>query len=77
MQEILYNEFKPAAALGDYIKCYWVLEGPAATGSAERVFPDGSMEMIFHYGDVFHYANEKENDPAAPCILIRSAKSLY
>jgi AraC-like DNA-binding protein len=60
MQEILYNQFKPDAALGDYIKCYWVLEGPAANGSAERVFPDGSMEMIFHYGDAFHYANKKE-----------------
>lgn len=50
-----YQVYLPHPLLTAYIKCYWSLEedGPVLEGVKERVFPDGCMELIFHYGDLF------------------------
>lgn len=57
-----YNIYPPSELLSKYIKYYWTLEGLDGLGaSKERIFPDGCMELIFHYGDVFRkYTNEFE-----------------
>jgi AraC-like DNA-binding protein len=52
---VQYFEMTPSALLAPYIRSYWFLEGniPAAMLQPERIFPDGCMELIIHYGDAF------------------------
>ena len=49
-----YQVFTPAPELQPFVKCFWTLEDE---GSGEpvkqRIVPDGCIEMIFHYGDLF------------------------
>jgi len=47
-----YREYFPQQVLADYVKCYWVLESDVPH-PRERIFPDGSIELIFHYRDLF------------------------
>lgn len=49
-----YAEFSPSAALVPFVKCFWMLESnDPGPHERERIFPDGSIEWIFHYGDHF------------------------
>lgn len=51
-----YQEFDPHPCLVAFVKCYWTLEASKDQMnwiSRDKIFPDGSPEMIFHYGDVF------------------------
>jgi AraC-like DNA-binding protein len=49
-----YAEFPPSASLAPFVKCYWMLESDdPGPHERERIFPDGSIEWIFHYGDLF------------------------
>lgn len=52
---MIYSEHPPSNHLRAYIKTYWFLEGnlPAAALQPERIFPDGCMELIIHYGEAF------------------------
>jgi AraC-like DNA-binding protein len=49
-----YQQYDAPETLQPFIKCYWTLEAPA---SAERekqsIVPDGCMELIFHYDDLY------------------------
>ena len=49
-----YNTYAPCQELEMLLKCFWRLE-TAGTSRPEkqRIVPDGCMEMIFHYGDLF------------------------
>lgn len=48
-----YREILPRPELSQYIKCYWSIEGNAGTKKQkETIIPDGSMELIFHYGNL-------------------------
>ncbi|MPT35525.1 MAG: AraC family transcriptional regulator [Flavobacterium sp.] len=49
-----YKTFDPTSELRELIKCYWILESPEeATPERQTIVPDGCMEMIFHYGDLY------------------------
>lgn len=49
-----YQTFPPTSELEAFIKCYWTLEHPAEIqAQRQRIIPDGCMEMIFHYGDLY------------------------
>jgi AraC-like DNA-binding protein len=52
---VIYSEHLPSRHLSPYIKTYWFLEGnlPVQALQPERIFPDGCMELIIHYGDAF------------------------
>jgi hypothetical protein len=41
----------PCRQLRPYVRLYWLLEldEPAAFGPAERISPDGLLELVFHY----------------------------
>lgn len=57
-----YNEYIPDAELAPYVKCIWALqvEGMPGNPHRERILPDGCMELIFHYGDLFQqYHNDR------------------
>lgn len=52
-----YQLYTPHPSLSSLIKCYWSLEGEELPGTHQRIFPDGCIELVFHYGDIFqkHY----------------------
>ncbi len=50
---MFYREFQPHTVLKKYIHCYWILENDCKPDAPEpqRILPDGSMELIFHFKD--------------------------
>jgi AraC-like DNA-binding protein len=53
-QSMDYQTYTPGSLLQPFVKCYWTLEAPAETApERQRIVPDGCMEMIFHYGDLY------------------------
>ncbi|PQA93233.1 AraC family transcriptional regulator [Chryseobacterium shigense] len=49
-----YQTFQPRPELSSLIKCYWTLESPEEEiPQQQTIVPDGCMEMIFHYGDLY------------------------
>src|SRR5688572_4550480 len=49
-----YHVYTPSAELQPFIKCFWSLEDEKKEEPVkQRVLPDGCMEMIFHYGDLY------------------------
>ncbi|WP_420197278.1 DUF6597 domain-containing transcriptional factor [Chryseobacterium camelliae] len=48
-----YQTFEPSNELSAIVKCYWTLESPDNITDRQIVVPDGCMEMIFHYGDLY------------------------
>ncbi len=49
-----YQVYTPSPELQQYVKCYWSLDDEKSDIPVkQRVLPDGCMEMIFHYGDLY------------------------
>ncbi|MCS4305434.1 AraC-like DNA-binding protein [Chryseobacterium sp. BIGb0232] len=49
-----YQTFQPHPELASIIKCYWTLDSPKEDiPQTQTIVPDGCMEMIFHYGDLY------------------------
>lgn len=62
-----YREIKPTPPLHAFVECFWTLEGDGAVdGSpAERILPDGCVELILNFGDRFmqHVQGERRRQP--------------
>lgn len=72
-----YHTYTPSEDLSDYVKLYWTLEGEASHPlTGERVFPDGCIELIFHYGDLFKKQN-KNGDVIQPRNFIHGQLKKY
>ncbi|MFT3827502.1 MAG: helix-turn-helix transcriptional regulator [Chitinophagaceae bacterium] len=69
---MLYQNYTPSPALAAYIRCYWSLEAEGTGLSAERdrIFPDGCMELIFHYGDQYKKYHTTDNADLQPHSFI-------
>ena len=67
-----YQTFEPNQDLTTLIKCYWTLESPKEeTPQKQTIVPDGCMEMIFHYGDLYRQFTENGNSIIQPrCFVI-------
>lgn len=67
-----YQTFEPNQDLNTLIKCYWILEGPKEEmPDKQTIVPDGCMEMIFHYGDLYRQYTENGNSIIQPrCFVI-------
>ncbi len=51
---MIYHTFAPCPELEPLIRCYWTLESPGEDPPQKQtIVPDGCMEMIFHYGDLY------------------------
>ena len=49
-----YQVYTPSPELLPFVKCFWSLDDEAKKDPVkQRVLPDGCMEMIFHYGDLY------------------------
>ena len=48
--------FEPSERLKSFVECYWNLEATlASTPIINHIVPDGTMKLIFHYGDTYRY----------------------
>ncbi|GEP52153.1 AraC family transcriptional regulator [Flavobacterium noncentrifugens] len=67
-----YQTFKPNQDLATLVKCYWTLESPKEeTPEKQNIVPDGCMEMIFHYGDLYRqYTANGESIIQPKCFVI-------
>lgn len=67
-----YQTFEPSNDLTTLIKCYWTLESETEeTPEKQTIIPDGCMEMIFHYGDLYRQYTENGNSLIQPkCFVI-------
>ena len=49
-----YQVYTPSPELQPFVKCFWTLEDEKQEEPVrQKVLPDGCMEMIFHYGDLY------------------------
>lgn len=66
-----YQQYGVSEELQPFVKCFWSLEAPAPD-SPERqcIVPDGCMEMIFHYGDLYRQYLEDGNHIIQPRCFI-------
>lgn len=49
-----YQVYTPSSELQSFVKCFWTLEDEGLEEPIrQRVVPDGCMEMIFHYGELY------------------------
>lgn len=64
--------FEPSGELAEFVKCYWNLEGDKETTPVKNtIVPDGTMKLIFHYGDTYRYHPKNGKSIILPkCFLI-------
>jgi len=67
-----YQTYEPSKELLSFVKCYWILESPKSENlERQKIVPDGCMEMIFHYGDLYKQYTENGNSIIQPkCFVI-------
>ncbi len=67
-----YQTFEPSIELTTLIKCYWTLESPKEeTPEKQTIVPDGCIEMIFHYGDLYRQYTDNGKSIIQPkCFAI-------
>lgn len=67
-----YRTFETNTDLKALVKCYWTLEGPKeAIPGKQVIVPDGCIEMIFHYGDLYRQYTEDGKSVIQPkCFVI-------
>ncbi len=67
-----YETFEPTFELKAFIKCYWMLENAEKEISEKQtIVPDGCMEIIFHYGDLYKQYIDNKNSIIQPrCFVI-------
>ncbi|PTT74854.1 MULTISPECIES: DUF6597 domain-containing transcriptional factor [unclassified Chryseobacterium] len=67
-----YQTFEPDRDLAAFIRCYWTLESPKEEKPEKQtIVPDGCMEMIFHYGDLYkQYLDNGNSIIQTRCFVI-------
>lgn len=67
-----YQTFEPSKELSALVKCYWILESHKEENpQRQTIVPDGCMEMIFHYGDLYkQYITEESSILQPRCFVI-------
>lgn len=67
-----HHIFKPQQDLAEWVQCYWTLESSFEnTPLKNTIIPDGTMKLIFHYGDTYkHHPSDQESITLPKCFLI-------
>lgn len=71
--------FAPSDDLKQFVKCYWTLEFPKKdTPKLNTIIPDGTMKLIFHYGDLYwHHPKNRDRFLQPRCFLIGQLTQPY
>lgn len=64
-----FSCFPPTERLRKLVKQYWVLEKMSSGVESQELFPVGSVEMIFHFGDPLHRQEGKECRPESKVFI--------
>ena len=69
-RRLIYRESLPCPPLAAYVRCLWTLETSSVAPIAP-VFPDGSMELVFHLDEPFtQIAASGAGVPQPPSFLV-------
>jgi methylphosphotriester-DNA--protein-cysteine methyltransferase len=63
-----FHQFPASPALQSAISCYWIIEGNET--AASKIIPDGSPEMIFHFGDPYEIFDDQSTARIQPLSLV-------
>lgn len=71
--------FEPHSELTEFVKRYWTLDGEKEnTPLKNTIVPDGTMKLIFHYGDTYkHHSKSGEISTLPKCFLIGQLTEPY
>jgi AraC-like DNA-binding protein len=71
--------FEPHFELTEFVKRYWTLDGKKEnTPLKNTIVPDGTMKLIFHYGDTYkHHAPSGQVTLLPKCFLIGQLTQPY
>ncbi len=71
--------FEPNNELTEFVKCYWTLEADKEdTPVKNTIVPDGTMKLIFHYGDTYkHHPSNGDIITLPKCFLIGQLTKPY
>jgi AraC-like DNA-binding protein len=71
--------FEPSSELADFVQCYWTLESEKEdTPLKNTIVPDGTMKLIFHYGDTYrHHPSNGDSVILPKCFLIGQLTKPY
>jgi AraC-like DNA-binding protein len=72
MGEICYREYPIPKALTPFVKLIWSLECDRSVynAPAERILPDGCVELVFHFRDPFHTAFANQECYVQPQVFL-------
>lgn len=60
---MVYREYTPHSLLSDYVECYWsAYSSKPPFREKESLIPDGTIELMFNFGD--NYFHILEDEPA-------------
>src|SRR5690606_26948237 len=65
-----YHTYPPSNELSAFVKCYWTMESSGVPMEKQRIVPDGCMEMIFHYGDLYRQYTDEGNSIVQPRCFV-------
>lgn len=52
--KMIYSTYNPCKELNSLVKCYWTLDDAKNKKQGKQIIlPDGCIELIFHYGDLY------------------------
>ncbi len=71
--------YEPNIELSEFVKRYWTLDGEKENiPQKNTIVPDGTMKLIFHYGDTYkHHSKNGEVTILPKCFLIGQLTKPY
>jgi AraC-like DNA-binding protein len=77
--ELNPKTYEPSSALAAFVKRYWTLDGVKENIPLKNtIVPDGTMKLIFHYGDTYkHHSKSGEVITLPKCFLIGQLTQPY
>jgi len=67
---VRYRTYVPAPVLRPFVRALWSLEGDDAAPAADRIFPDGCMELVFHLGTPFSAWDADGRETVQPAAFV-------
>ena len=77
--ELNPKTYEPNIELTEFVKRYWTLDGEKENIPLKNtIIPDGTMKLIFHYGDTYkHHSQNGEITILPKCFLIGQLTKPY
>lgn len=76
---MFYSVYKPTEALRPFISFYWILEMDSrlAISAKQRIIPNGSVELIFHFGERLNTLLPNQKPEQQPQSLISGQSTRF